>query len=581
MKVMIMVLAADVGGFDRLVQSIKDTWGTTKHNNCDILYYYGYRENYSRPPSGSAIRINDDLICGVEESIDNINVKTKIAFEYIYNNCDFDYVFRCCAGSYINQCNLIEFLIDKPKNKFYCGASIPGWKGSLKDLKFASGSGYFLSKDLVKFLIDHPSSFTYHKCDDVAIGMFLTRNGIQIAEGRRQDINIKGSERIVNRVVLPDTIQGTTPHLFLDARQYHYHFRHSVEAMHAIHKVIMQTQKTRKRNNIMLHCNQAFWRGGTILFMKDMASVYPEFHHVTTYFHDSMEDYVMMDEFLSEGIDVSKIDKLTEEIVEDIDPVIIIFHNTPGDLVDGEWPYNWLKKWPLIAMHHNTTFPAFYADLDIFVSQTVLSQYEKIKPRMNWKLIPPCIDLSKYAEIDRSDDNKRCVVGKLTSNLPTRYPKELVVIFERIQSEIPDCGFLIIGGADHWKDLKLSNCVMPKTGSAHPKTFYEQMDIFVHKNVASTIDSWSRVVSEAMASGLPVVVENRGGPSEQINHGVDGFLCNTDNDFVTYITKLAKDPALRYSIGMRAREKALREFGIDRFRRETSDVVLKAVLGVI
>jgi glycosyltransferase involved in cell wall biosynthesis len=627
-KALIAVLAADVAEYDKLAQAIKNTWGSIKYDDCSILYYYGYRNGYDRPAFGTVIKVGDDLICGIEENIDNINKKTRMAFEYIYNTYDFDYIFRCCSGCYVNQGNLINFLADKPKDKFYCGIAT-----TLGGLKFASGAGYIISRDLVKLLIDNPSSFTCHVCDDVAIGKFLIQNGIELVNGQRQDIEIEGSLRISRRKVIPAKAQSPILLPPLDKSQYQYHFRHSVEAMHTVHKELehrvagdqewikqqslkemvantiggkvadkfsewLDTHKTdilevppprvrtiiketRKRNNIMLHCNQAFWRGGTILFTKDVASVYPEFHHVCVYFHDNREDYSMMDEFMQEGIDVSKIDKLTEEIVAEINPVVMIFHNTPGELIDGAWPYGWLRKWPLIAMHHNTSFPAFYADLDVFVSRSVLAQYEKVKTRMNWRLIPPCIDLSAYTEIKRDKSNARCIIGKLTSNVPTRYPQELIPIFEKSQALIPECGFIIIGGADYYKDVKLNSCVMPKTGSAPPKEFYAQMDIFVHKNTKDTIDSWGRVISEAMASGLPVVVENRGGPSEQIKHGIDGFLCDTDDQFVEYIVMLARDPLLRYEVGMRAREKALREFGIDRFRRETSDIILKAALGVI
>jgi len=344
-----------------------------------------------------------------------------------------------------------------------------------------------------------------------------------------------------------------------------------------------RAQKVFKKqaNNVMLHCNQVFWRGGTNLAMRDMAAAYPEFHHVNIYFYDSNANYEMMAEFEMAGIDLAHAPKLTEELVKEVDPTIIVFHNTPGELVEGEWPYDWLKQWPIIAFHHNKSFPAFHANLDLFVSTSVLKYYEKQKPRMNWKLVPPCMDLRPYGALKRSKHNTRCVIGKLTSNHPTRYPPKLLDILGRVQDQVPEVEFILVGGADHWKDVKLKNCKMPATGSMLPQSFYNDYDIFVHKNTDNCIDSWGRTVSEAMASGLPVVVENRGGPKEQVDHKENGFLCDTDEQFVEYLVMLAKDPVLRYEIGMKAREKALREFGIDRLRRETQEVVLKAALGVI
>jgi len=337
----------------------------------------------------------------------------------------------------------------------------------------------------------------------------------------------------------------------------------------------------RKANNVMLHCNQAFWRGGTILFSRDVAKIYPEFYHIICFFYDSREDFEMANEFRNDGIEVCHIEKLTEEIVREIDPAIMMFHNTGGKTVDGEWPYDWLKQWPLIAVHHNRTFPCFHADLDVFVSETILDSYERIKPRMNWKLIPPCMDLNPYEAIDRSPDNKRCVIGKLTSSLHTRFPAELLTILDAVKRQAPQVRFSLVGGSEYWDNITLSQCETPKIGSKTPKEFYKSFDIFVHRNKEGTVDSWGRVISEAMAAGLPVVCENKGGPAEQITHGVDGFLCDDDNDFVKYLVELVNDPTMRYEIGMKARSKSVAEFGIERFRKETSDIILKAALGLL
>jgi glycosyltransferase involved in cell wall biosynthesis len=343
----------------------------------------------------------------------------------------------------------------------------------------------------------------------------------------------------------------------------------------------------KKPNNIILHCNQVFWRGGTNLFTKDMAAAYPEFNHVNFYFFDSREDYKMMTEFEHVGIDVSHIPMLTEELVKSVNPAIMVFHNTPAKhkgrvLVDGEWPFDWLKQWPLICVHHNPSFPAFHAALDVFVSENVLARYENVKSRMNWKLIPPCIDLSGYTNLPRKVDNDRCVIGKLTSNSPPRYPEDLLVVFKQVQDQVPGIQFSIVGGADHYHDTSmLESCTMPRTGSMTPRSFYASFDIFSHMNKPGVTDSWGRVVSEAMASGLPVVSENRGGPAEQIDHGINGFLCDNGEEFVHYLVMLAKDPKMRYEMGMKAREKAAKEFGIDRLRNETIEIVLKAALGVI
>lgn len=213
-KIITMVLAADIFGYNKLIDSIKDTWAKYLPSGYKVLYYYGYRDGYPRPPVNQVQQIGDDVICGLEENVPNINVKTYLAFKHVYDNYRFDYIFRCCAGSYLHLDNIDRYLVaTKPsKTNFYCGVV-----GSVGSHNFASGSGFFISRDLVKVLIDCPASFTCHSCDDVAIGVYLTGLGIHICPGERQDIS---DVNVINR------------------DHYHFHFRHNVPMMYAIHKAL-------------------------------------------------------------------------------------------------------------------------------------------------------------------------------------------------------------------------------------------------------------------------------------------------------------------------------------------------------
>jgi len=213
-KILIMVLAADVAGYDKLIHSIKDTWAKYVPSGYKILYYYGYRNGFNKPPPNQVQQIGDDLICGLEENVPNINTKTYLAFKHVYDNYQFDYIFRCCAGSYLLLDNIDKYFaaIKPSKNNFYCGVV-----GSVGSQQFASGSGFFISRDLVKTLINTPSSFICHPNDDVAIGVYLTKLGVHIRPGERQDIFDVNN---INR------------------DHYHFHFRHNVAMMHAIHKAL-------------------------------------------------------------------------------------------------------------------------------------------------------------------------------------------------------------------------------------------------------------------------------------------------------------------------------------------------------
>jgi len=70
----------------------------------------------------------------------------------------------------------------------------------------------------------------------------------------------------------------------------------------------------------------------------------------------------------------------------------------------------------------------------------------------------------------------------------------------------------------------------------------------------ATFENWPRVGLEAMAAGVPLVVDDRGGWREMIRHGETGFLCASDDDFVRHATALAEDEYLRLRVANAARK---------------------------
>jgi glycosyltransferase involved in cell wall biosynthesis len=89
-----------------------------------------------------------------------------------------------------------------------------------------------------------------------------------------------------------------------------------------------------------------------------------------------------------------------------------------------------------------------------------------------------------------------------------------------------------------------------------------------------------RSIIEAMMSGLPVVATRVGGVPELVEDGVTGFLVPPKDPqaLAKALQRLLDDPELRHRMGQLGREKALREFTLDRMLRET-EKVYEEVLG--
>ena len=128
---------------------------------------------------------NQEIWTRVPDLYSLTGIKTLEAFEASMKNFDFDYIYRTNVSSYIDLDGLNDFLRDKPKASFYAGVI-----GSYQGISFASGSGYFISRDLVEKVIQKKDSWDHNYIDDVSLGKLLTNEmKIPIQKVERVDLN--------------------------------------------------------------------------------------------------------------------------------------------------------------------------------------------------------------------------------------------------------------------------------------------------------------------------------------------------------------------------------------------------------
>jgi glycosyltransferase involved in cell wall biosynthesis len=84
-------------------------------------------------------------------------------------------------------------------------------------------------------------------------------------------------------------------------------------------------------------------------------------------------------------------------------------------------------------------------------------------------------------------------------------------------------------------------------------TFLQSIDCFVYRTRSDWLDSFGRVVFEAMACGLPVILGRRGGYARYINDGENGFLFDTNDEAIERVRRVRDDPDLRARLGHNAR----------------------------
>lgn len=97
------------------------------------------------------------------------------------------------------------------------------------------------------------------------------------------------------------------------------------------------------------------------------------------------------------------------------------------------------------------------------------------------------------------------------------------------------------------------NLELLAAGAIPAPSFLQSLDCFIYRTHPFVPEAWGRVVLEAMAAGLPVVVHAVGGYTEVIQHGHNGFLFHNDEEALAFLLTLQRDPALRARVGQAAR----------------------------
>jgi phosphatidylinositol alpha 1,6-mannosyltransferase len=176
----------------------------------------------------------------------------------------------------------------------------------------------------------------------------------------------------------------------------------------------------------------------------------------------------------------------------------------------------------------------------------------------------PCYLMSHAVDTDafspafraRSDNQFRIgYVGRLTSEKNVRMLAKLEQAL--VQMGHRDFRIVIVGegGESGWLRLNMKHAELTGvlTGVELSRAF-ANFDLFVFP---SETDTFGLVVLEALASGVPAVVTDRGGPQFTVRHGQTGFVARHFDEFVSYTSQLMTQPGLLSPMRFTAREQAL------------------------
>jgi glycosyltransferase involved in cell wall biosynthesis len=139
-------------------------------------------------------------------------------------------------------------------------------------------------------------------------------------------------------------------------------------------------------------------------------------------------------------------------------------------------------------------------------------------------------------------------------------PEKRVEWLRPILDALPGVRLAIVGDGPHRPTLEEHFRGTPTVFTGYLKGHelaqaYASGDVFVFPSANET---FGNVVLEAMASGLPAVAANAGGPVDHVVHGENGFLITPDDQqaWIEHVRRLVNDPVTLHRMGQRARRDA-------------------------
>lgn len=183
--------------------------------------------------------------------------------------------------------------------------------------------------------------------------------------------------------------------------------------------------------------------------------------------------------------------------------------------------------------------------------QTVCTDELKDIPKV---ALPPPVEIDKYLAIERDYNRTPIVIGR-HSRISLKYPKEPEKMYEMLSERLPDVHFHFqIPHPAIAKRFKDNDRFRFYKWNENPiDTFLNNIDIYLSIINPNTKDQGPRTLIEAMASGLPCVVENRDGMKERMINGHTGFLVNNEEEAIDKTVMLCEGKKMAFEMGCNAR----------------------------
>jgi glycosyltransferase involved in cell wall biosynthesis len=174
---------------------------------------------------------------------------------------------------------------------------------------------------------------------------------------------------------------------------------------------------------------------------------------------------------------------------------------------------------------------------------------------------PTTIDTLHQHNRIKEQDTATFVIGWTGTHSTIRYLDEITSILEELEKEYTFIFLVISDKAPVYKIKSLHYLPWKKESE---KEDLLKMNVGI---MPLTDDMWAKgkcgfKALQYMSLGIPALVSPVGVNTEIVDHGKNGFICSTCDEWKKYIVTLLEDKALRKSMGKAAREKVEKHYSV-------------------
>lgn len=285
---------------------------------------------------------------------------------------------------------------------------------------------------------------------------------------------------------------------------------------------------------------------------------------------------------LVDGVDVIQYVQNNKEILYNYDTVIIVVSDGVRFTREKYWEDIDLEKIPqIIYLFNFVAKPA--KNLQSLISRhngikIICSNSTHFQTVMNMELkcpiifMPNSIDPNSISSVKINSNKIR--IGKHALGLAkhnSEWPQLIRIVNNKYGNNII-WDLMGVPNQEAKKLIKINNVIIRPGYSISVKEYLKGIDIFCYFTSFNATEAWGRVITEAMMSGCPILTCNKLGPKDQVENNVNGYICDSMQEFADRLCFLIEHKNIREQITRNNIHKAL-EFTTENITKRLIDFI--------